>query len=218
MCIFNKAKRTNQEFKKKKFCFISTPFFFFQKLLLSGKKMCWWMKLSYKVSCWQFWRPKGAIHLQHKCDMLRSVPQMSQTPEHFERVAGLCWHWNFNSTPSKMLLYRAELLTATVTQNFSSPDCMNQTSTGLISTSDVWWRLQQARKGALYFCLLRKQIKEYWNGSGESWPKNWQSHQRLESNQSYVNSWKGALLMPLQTAGRIKSWKSILGTIETLQK
>lgn len=176
------------------------------------------MKLSYKVSCWQFWRPKGAIHLQHKCDMLRSVPQMSQTPEHFERVAGLCWHWNFNSTPSKMLVYRAELLTATVMQNFSSPDCMNQTSTGLISTSDVWWRLQQARKGLYISVSWGNRSRNTGMARGESWPKTWQSHQRLESNQSYVNSWKGASLMPLQTAGRINSWKSILGTLETLQK
>ena len=56
------------------------PTFFSQNLLHTGK-MCWWMKLSYNVSCWQLWRYEGAIYSQHKCDMLRSVPQMSQKPE-----------------------------------------------------------------------------------------------------------------------------------------
>ena len=33
-------------------------------------------------------RPGGPIHLQRKCDMFRSVPQMSQTPELFEKSHG----------------------------------------------------------------------------------------------------------------------------------
>lgn len=77
--------------------------------------------------------------------MLRSVPQMSQTPEHFKRVAGPRWHWKFSSAPNESMLWSAQPL-----QVFSLPDCMNQTSTSWVSTYNFWCRLQLARSGFTY--------------------------------------------------------------------
>lgn len=109
--------------------------------------MCWWMRLSYKVSCWQLWRPAGPIHLQLQVRYVEISP--SDVP-----VAWALWKsqrpapgtGNSAALQNESAPFERSALTATVTQISHYLDCVNQTSTALISTHNFRCGLRQASK------------------------------------------------------------------------
>lgn len=98
MDIQHTKKKTEKSFATFLFVF----FFFFQKLaahrenVLMNEALMQCELLTALETC-------GTNSFAAR-DMLRSVPQMSQTPEHFERVTGLCWYWEVSCASNESVL------------------------------------------------------------------------------------------------------------------
>lgn len=120
MDIQHTKKKTEKSFATFLFVFF---FFFFKNLLLTGK-MCWWMKLSCNVSCWQLWRPAGPIHLQRAIcwDQSLRCPRRLSTLKESQACAG---------TGKSAALQ--------MNQCFRAQSC--HCNTGFLITLNVWIRL-----------------------------------------------------------------------------
>lgn len=66
------------------------------------------------------------------CDMVGSVPQMSQMPEHSLKESQASAGAGNSLALQKNQCFKGEKL-----QDFSLPECLNETSAGLISTSNL---------------------------------------------------------------------------------
>lgn len=77
---------------------LKKKFFFFPALFPWGcftqKKKCWWMNLSYNVSCWQLRRYGGAIYSQLVEISSSDVPDTARC-----RLPDLCLVWKTTGTP-----------------------------------------------------------------------------------------------------------------------